>query len=570
MNSHTVPGLLPGRNLLTGFAALVFANLAGGTPAHRPDWPFNSETSVPYNESSITGWAATMASVSFGSAVGPPWMDTSQALGPASPQVDDIVSLGRGGSITLELPVGLEDGPGWDLAVFENSFSARFLELAYVEVSHDGVTFVRFPNYSYTPDNDPGSSTPPVPAFGEINPENIWGYAGKFRAGEGTPFDLAHLESAYQAVLSGSHQFSTSYRLHLQQNYPQLQGKPVRFVRIVDIVGDGSARDSEGFEIYDPTPTAISAGFDLDGVAYRAASMAPASSQIAWSEIINQPLSRGSLPLQANIATGQPITFSIVSGPATIVDKRLNWTGAGEITVRASAPALPGEAPPDSVTQVFQVATAIQRLYASPLPNQLSTTDTVPFSVTSSAGLPVTIQVFRGPAAYNEASGMLEFDGSTGTVMVEARQEGNATTAAAEPLRLTFDIVNPGSPAAPVGWPAYASARGLPVVAEGNDADGDGAADGLEYFAGTDPTNASDAPRPAWKLTSEATGVTAFRVSLPFDPTAADAAVVWETAPTPAGPWSTAVPRVLDEEAETLTVELPVTTQAPFARARIE
>jgi hypothetical protein len=40
----------------------------------------------------------------------------------------------------------------------------------------------------------------------------------------------------------------------------------IRFVRIVDIVGDRSRRDSFGHPIYDPTPTMISGGFDLDGV----------------------------------------------------------------------------------------------------------------------------------------------------------------------------------------------------------------------------------------------------------------------------------------------------------------
>jgi hypothetical protein len=38
-------------------------------------------------------------------------------------------------------------------------------------------------------------------------------------------------------------------------------------VRIVDIVGDGSATGSFGNVIYDPHPTARTAGFDLDAIA---------------------------------------------------------------------------------------------------------------------------------------------------------------------------------------------------------------------------------------------------------------------------------------------------------------
>jgi hypothetical protein len=40
----------------------------------------------------------------------------------------------------------------------------------------------------------------------------------------------------------------------------------VTHVRIVDVVGDGSARDSDGRVIWDPYPTILTAGFDLDAV----------------------------------------------------------------------------------------------------------------------------------------------------------------------------------------------------------------------------------------------------------------------------------------------------------------
>jgi len=69
------------------------------------------------------------------------------------------------------------------------------------------------------------------------------GFAGKYQAGYGVPFDLSDLP----------------------QN-SQVNPNEIRFVRVVDILGDGSQRDSLGNRIYDPTPTAISGGFDLDGI----------------------------------------------------------------------------------------------------------------------------------------------------------------------------------------------------------------------------------------------------------------------------------------------------------------
>ncbi len=79
----------------------------------------------------------------------------------------------------------------------------------------------------------------------------ICGLAGQYRAGLGTPFDLEPLR-VHPAVLRG-----------------ELDLQAIRYVRLIDIVGDGGTRDSLGNPIYDPYPTHLTAGFDLDGVAAR-------------------------------------------------------------------------------------------------------------------------------------------------------------------------------------------------------------------------------------------------------------------------------------------------------------
>ena len=64
---------------------------------------------------------------------------------------DDVLSLGRGGAIVLELGQELVDGPGTDLRVFENAFyaggamTAPFAEPGLVAVSEDGITWTEFP-----------------------------------------------------------------------------------------------------------------------------------------------------------------------------------------------------------------------------------------------------------------------------------------------------------------------------------------------------------------------------------------------------------------------------------------
>jgi hypothetical protein len=185
-------------------------------------------------------WATGYVDYEIGSNVDSVWQTPALALGPAVGTSCDIVSLGRGGQITMTFDPPIENGEGWDFAVFENAFNDYLLELAYVEVSSNGSDFVRFDSVSLTPD--------PVSGYGSLDATLIDGLAGKYRQGYGAPFDLEDL-SNQAMVQSGIVDISR-----------------ITHVRIVDIVGDGSCLDSQGNVIYDPFPTVGSAGFDLDAI----------------------------------------------------------------------------------------------------------------------------------------------------------------------------------------------------------------------------------------------------------------------------------------------------------------
>lgn len=154
----------------------------------------------------------------------------------------EVVSFGDGGEAILTFDRPIVNGDGYDFAVFENSFDDSFLELAFVEVSSDGVNFFRFPCVSLT------SETEQVGGFGKVDPTNIHNFAGKYRQGYGTPFDLedvAHNEG--------------------------LDVNNIRFVKLIDVIGciddEYATYDSEGHKVNDPWPTDFhSGGFDLDGV----------------------------------------------------------------------------------------------------------------------------------------------------------------------------------------------------------------------------------------------------------------------------------------------------------------
>lgn len=239
----------------TGIGLTAASGWAGPYPG--PAGTSNS-TAIAANDPGFVAWANSWTNYQPGAELDPAWTNASKALGPAEGDITNIVSLGRGGSITVSFPLPITDKPGWDFAVFENAFNDTFLELAYVEVSSDGIHFFRLASASLTPE--------PVPPYGSVDPTDVDGLAGKYRAGYGTPFDLAELRGV-------------SAHLDLTQ---------VRYIRLLDIVGDGTATDSSGRAIYDPYPTTGSAGFDLDAVGILHSSQAiqldpnPQGMQIRW------------------------------------------------------------------------------------------------------------------------------------------------------------------------------------------------------------------------------------------------------------------------------------------------
>ncbi len=219
--------------------------------------PYN-EAGIAHTYAGIAGWADAylnlirgpvdidnpgLGNASFGLA--------ENALGAADCNYLDVVSLGDGGKITMTFTPPITNGPGADFVIFENGFPSGgylFAELAFVEVSTHGITFARFPSVSLTPD--------PVEGYNILDPTNVHNLAGKHPGGniypcQGTPFDLSAL-AGNPLVVSG-----------------QVDLGQINYVRVVDVIGDGSTFDDANprHPVYDPYPTALSqGGFDLQAI----------------------------------------------------------------------------------------------------------------------------------------------------------------------------------------------------------------------------------------------------------------------------------------------------------------
>jgi hypothetical protein len=166
--------------------------------------------------------------------------DSSMATGASDA---GIVSLGDGGSAVLTFAFPIVNGAGNDFAVFENGFSDTYLELAFVEVSSDGINYFRFPATSNT------DSAMQIGSFGALDATQLNNLAGKYRAQYGTPFDLEELK-----------------------NEAGLDVNNITHIKIIDVVGNitnvFATRDKNNNKVNDPWPTPYaSSGFDLEAVA---------------------------------------------------------------------------------------------------------------------------------------------------------------------------------------------------------------------------------------------------------------------------------------------------------------
>ena len=225
------------------------------------------------------------------------WTDPTHAFGPATGNHFDIVSLGDldGAELTAGITPGMitlsfgdpnqpsasgriRNGRGYDFAVFENGILSQvttpggsikgqmMAELAFVEVSTNGMDFARFPSVSLTAAR--------VGNHGTIDVTDVYNLAGKHPNADsvctGTPFDLEDLRD---------HPLVRNGRVNLDD---------IRFVRLVDIPGSGAFADmAAGFPdpaSYDPNTvpqfqsyqgthpvfdawlTQGSGGFDLEAV----------------------------------------------------------------------------------------------------------------------------------------------------------------------------------------------------------------------------------------------------------------------------------------------------------------
>lgn len=207
---------------------------------------------------------------------------------------DHVLALGHGSSITVTFGGPIPNGSGWNFAVFENSFLdssaalagrgggtnyvyfnsgtnlvpvARgdnfiWTKLAFVDVSSDDTNWARFPATYLNTDLLFQASVPDSPQHWlSQDATMINGLAGTTALQYGQPFSLSVLTNNPN-VLSGAVNLNN-----------------IRYIRLTDVIGNGSTTDQFGNAIYSPyydgtqlpslvaAPDSATDGFCLRGVA---------------------------------------------------------------------------------------------------------------------------------------------------------------------------------------------------------------------------------------------------------------------------------------------------------------
>ena len=159
---------------------------------------------------------------------------------------------------------------------------------------------------------------------------------------------------------------------------------------------------------------------------------------ITFPAIADHTFGDAPIPLVAAASSGLPVTFSVVSGPASLTSSNvLTLTGAGAVTVVADQSGSSGFNPAIPVDINFNVARANQSIAFVPVPNHSAGDPPFTLTATASSGLPVYFNVLSGPAT--SSSNLVTLLGG-GSVVVVAWQPGNSNFNAAATVQQSFIV----------------------------------------------------------------------------------------------------------------------------------
>ncbi|GAB4126317.1 MAG: hypothetical protein OHK0045_18820 [Raineya sp.] len=159
---------------------------------------------------------------------------------------------------------------------------------------------------------------------------------------------------------------------------------------------------------------------------------------ITFDPISTKYVDESPVTLNAVSDRGLPITFTLVSGNATLSGNTVSFNQAGTIVVRASQAGNYYFEPAADVEQTFQVIRRTQSINFQAIATKYVDESPVNLVATASSGLPVSFVIVSGNASIS--GNVLSFN-QAGTIVVRASQVGNNIYEPAADVEQTFQVI---------------------------------------------------------------------------------------------------------------------------------
>ena len=199
--------------------------------------------------------------------------------------------------------------------------------------------------------------------------------------------------------------------------------------------------------------------------------VAKANQSITFAALPDKTFGDADFAVSATASSNLAVSFSILSGPATVLGNTVHITGAGAITVRASQLGDTNYNAAPNVDQPFTVAKANQAIAFAPLPDK--TFGDAPFTVSAVGGASSQAVTFSATGACSVSGNTVTLTGA-GSCTVTAAQDGDGNYNPAASVARSFTINKAAQATVSVSAPADATfgQNGLLATASGGSGTG--------------------------------------------------------------------------------------------------